>query len=77
VAGSDDSIARQETVAETGTSAAPPSRPATGQDAPDFEELAIVEPDRYVVGGELARGGMGRILTARDRRLGRRVRSAP
>jgi len=32
-----------------------------------------VDPEHYVVDGELARGGMGRILAARDRRLGRPV----
>lgn len=35
--------------------------------------LSPVPPDKYVVGAELARGGMGRILFARDRRMGRPV----
>jgi tetratricopeptide (TPR) repeat protein len=35
--------------------------------------LAVVSRDRYAVEGEHARGGMGRILRARDRRLGRVV----
>src|SRR5688572_26659571 len=35
--------------------------------------LPIVDPDVYVAGREVARGGMGRILAAHDRRLGRDV----
>jgi len=40
---------------------------------PDYAELRSVDPDHYVIGAELARGGMGRIYCARDRRLGRPV----
>jgi WD40 repeat protein len=36
-------------------------------------ELPVVDDSCYELGGELARGGMGRILVARDRRLGRMV----
>lgn len=39
----------------------------------DFVELAEVDSENYTVRGELARGGMGRILSARDRRIGRDV----
>jgi tetratricopeptide (TPR) repeat protein len=39
----------------------------------DYGELVPVDPRHYVVGAEIARGGMGRILAARDRRLGRSV----
>jgi len=39
----------------------------------DHAGLVPVDPDHYVVGDELARGGMGRIMRARDRRLGRAV----
>jgi WD40 repeat protein len=42
-------------------------RPA---DAPD---LPVVEPGHYKIIGEHARGGMGRVLIARDERLGRLV----
>ncbi|HEY0251636.1 MAG TPA: serine/threonine-protein kinase, partial [Kofleriaceae bacterium] len=39
----------------------------------DFTDLRPIDPANYVVGKEIARGGMGRILMARDRRLGRDV----
>jgi tRNA A-37 threonylcarbamoyl transferase component Bud32/tetratricopeptide (TPR) repeat protein len=39
----------------------------------DHPALVAVDPDHYVLGDELARGGMGRILRARDRRLGRQI----
>jgi len=39
----------------------------------DEPELPIVDPVHYAVAGEHARGGLGRILRARDRRLGRPV----
>ena len=41
--------------------------------AGDYRELIAVDPAHYVMGGEIARGGMGRILEAHDRRLGRQV----
>ncbi len=48
--------------------------PAT-QNAPagDYGELLAVDRHHYVVEGEIAKGGMGRVLAARDRRLGRDV----
>ncbi len=39
----------------------------------DYTQLLTIERQHYVVGKEIARGGMGRILSARDRRLGRAV----
>ncbi len=39
----------------------------------DLSDLVTVDPKHYVMGPELARGGMGRIHAARDRRLGRDV----
>jgi tetratricopeptide (TPR) repeat protein/tRNA A-37 threonylcarbamoyl transferase component Bud32 len=39
----------------------------------DHVGLIGVDADHYVLGDELARGGMGRIFRARDRRLGRDV----
>jgi tetratricopeptide (TPR) repeat protein/tRNA A-37 threonylcarbamoyl transferase component Bud32 len=40
---------------------------------PDHPTLVTVDADHYVLGDEIARGGMGRILRARDRRLGRQI----
>ena len=37
----------------------------------DLDELPTVDPTLYVRGAEIARGGMGRIIQARDRKLGR------
>ncbi|MBV8757020.1 MAG: protein kinase [Deltaproteobacteria bacterium] len=39
----------------------------------DFGELIEVDRSRYVITRELAKGGMGRVLEARDLRLGRSV----
>jgi WD40 repeat protein len=39
----------------------------------DHPELVTVERRHYLIAGEIAKGGMGRILDARDRRLGRAV----
>ena len=39
----------------------------------DHVGLSPVDADHYVLGDEIARGGMGRIVHARDRRLGRPV----
>src|SRR5262249_49183753 len=36
-------------------------------------DLRVVAVDEYVRAGEIGRGGMGRVLRARDRRLGREV----
>jgi len=41
--------------------------------AADHAALPDVAPAVYAMGREIARGGMGRILTARDRRIGRQV----
>ncbi len=40
---------------------------------PDHTGLVAVDPDHYVDRIEITRGGMGRILAARDRRLRRKV----
>ena len=39
----------------------------------DYTSLVAVAREHYIIGSEIARGGMGRIFTARDRRLGRTV----
>lgn len=46
-----------------------PSTDARG----DHADLPRVDPDAYALGLEVARGGMGRILSARDLRVGRPV----
>jgi serine/threonine protein kinase len=33
----------------------------------------VIDPDTYTLGAEIGRGGMGRVLSARDRRIGRAV----
>jgi WD40 repeat protein/tRNA A-37 threonylcarbamoyl transferase component Bud32 len=55
--------------------ATPPSDAPKSQSAPtgDYGELLAVERHHYVVEGEIAKGGMGRVIAARDRRLGRDV----
>jgi WD40 repeat protein/serine/threonine protein kinase len=39
----------------------------------DYPELVTVDRRHYVISGEIAKGGMGRVLAARDLRLGRAV----
>jgi tetratricopeptide (TPR) repeat protein len=58
------------------TGAAPATRAAAPRGdavATDTRSLPLVSRDNYAVEGEFARGGMGRVLSARDRRLGRTV----
>jgi tetratricopeptide (TPR) repeat protein len=64
--GSTDRIAVEASVAEAS------AETIEGDDATDVP-LGVVERQRYTVGGEHARGGLGRVLRARDRRLGRPV----
>ena len=65
------SAALDETLAPAGIGAEPVIVRAGQRD--DYEGLVPVDPQHYVIGRELARGGMGRITAARDRRLGRHV----
>jgi tetratricopeptide (TPR) repeat protein len=58
-------------IGDTLPSASAPSSPAPRGD--DYGELIGVDARHYVVGREIAHGGMGRIRAARDRRLGREV----
>ena len=48
-------------------------RAADPVDARDYAHLAAVERCHYAITSEIAKGGMGRIVEARDLRLGRRV----
>jgi tetratricopeptide (TPR) repeat protein len=41
--------------------------------AEDYAELVTVDPRHYIIDREIARGGMGRIMVGRDRRVGRPV----
>ncbi len=43
----------------------------SGHPADDYTDLLTISPEHYVLDKEIARGGMGRIRVARDRRLGR------
>jgi hypothetical protein len=60
------------TIDIAGTAAQPPraSQPDTRT---DYASLELIPPEHYVVNEQLARGGMGRVTRARDRRLGRDV----
>jgi len=55
------------------TIASAPGARAVARSQPDYPQLERVPPDHYVLGDLLARGGMGRVTRARDRRLGREV----
>jgi WD40 repeat protein/tRNA A-37 threonylcarbamoyl transferase component Bud32 len=50
-----------------------PSNPGTGEIPVTAEPLGVDDPDRYELAGEHARGGLGRVVRAVDRRLGRTV----
>jgi serine/threonine protein kinase len=72
---SGDALPRASAVSEPSESA-PRIRVATNaglSPRTDYPTLVEVDPAHYVVEREIARGGMGRILVARDRRLGREV----
>jgi eukaryotic-like serine/threonine-protein kinase len=45
----------------------------SAEEEQDFTELGVISPANYVRGREIGRGGMGRVVRARDRRLGRAV----
>src|SRR4051812_14951534 len=62
----------QDATADTLASGAAITAPRAA-DAAAYEELIEVDPQHYRLEGELARGGMGRIVIARDRRLDRQV----
>jgi tetratricopeptide (TPR) repeat protein len=47
--------------------------PSPSGAAADYDGLVAIEARHYVRGAQIARGGMGRIVAARDRRLGRTV----
>ncbi len=67
--------ASDDTIAAPGTPplAAGERRDAREAPLPDYAELVTISSEHYVLDQEIARGGMGRIRVARDRRLGRAV----
>jgi WD40 repeat protein len=69
-----DALASAETVvgSPTGRADEQPTLDAAASAAPDTG-LSVVAAESYAREHEVARGGMGRILAARDRRLGRPV----
>jgi WD40 repeat protein len=50
-----------------------PSQPAPVREEPEPESLPVDDPERYEQVAEHARGGLGRVVRAVDRRLGRTV----
>ena len=80
----DDEPGLAPTVAPTSgleSTVAPPHRrdrlssiaPTIGAGADDLGELPVVAATAYSIGPEIGRGGMGRVIAARDRRLRRDV----
>jgi hypothetical protein len=51
--------------------------PENGSGRGDLDELPTIDPALYSRGAEIARGGMGRIIKARDRKLGALVHGSP
>src|SRR5262245_55677841 len=77
-------LGTEETLAPSGaesTLKGDGSEVATGGNTPagaprgagDYGEPVTIEPTHYIRGEQIAKGGMGRIVAARDRRLGRDV----
>ncbi len=66
-------LASGETMDASDVSRAPVARPQVVAPSTDYAGLIEVDPKHYTVGDELARGGMGRIVRAHDRRLARDV----
>ena len=60
-------------IGETSRPRIRPSQPSLPPPSANYPTLTVVDPAHYVIEHEIARGGMGRIMVARDRRLGREV----
>src|SRR5512144_2991725 len=67
-----DPADRTATLQPTLPSQPAPTRADDARD-PDSETLPVDDPDRYQQISEHARGGLGRVVRAVDRRLGRTV----
>jgi tetratricopeptide (TPR) repeat protein len=72
VAGAEDTVAATDAPARDTGGKIRGSRPSLAP-GPDYPTLTTVDPAHYTISRELARGGMGRIQLAHDRRLGRDV----
>jgi type II secretory pathway pseudopilin PulG len=64
---------QQPSRALTAAPAALTIRPAAGDSMTELPPPMVPEIERYVLGDEIARGGMGRVVEATDTRLGRTV----
>src|SRR5262245_50827848 len=65
-----------ETIDAVGQPVEPPlvaAVPTSTTVSSDHDKLLIVDRRHYQITGEIAKGGMGRVLEARDLRLGRAV----
>ncbi|MBL0215762.1 MAG: protein kinase [Myxococcales bacterium] len=72
----DDTLVAADSQSDTASPRIRPSRPSlppAPKPNPDYPQLTVVDPAHYILSREIARGGMGRIHVARDRRLGRDV----
>ena len=73
-AGRDGTVPDAEATIDAAPAREPePARAIERDPARDVPELLAVERHHYAIAGELAKGGVGRILEARDLRLGRQV----
>lgn len=71
-----DSAGGQQTSQARKTSGHASTIPASGDDEHsrwDISQFPVIDAESYSIGGELARGGIGRVLRARDSRLKRPV----
>ena len=71
--GHDDTVAAGDPSFDGGPAHIRPAALPPPSGRADYPELLEVDPAHYVIDREIARGGMGRVLVARDRRLGREV----
>ena len=67
----DETIDAVREVGDAPPKEAPPTASERNHD--DYVSLIEVDPSHYVMGDSIGRGGMGRIVSARDRRFGRPV----
>lgn len=71
--GTEETVAPTDPVVDDTIAMAPSTPGGKLPAAPDHDELQVVSAAHYALGAELARGGMGRIRHAHDRRLRRPV----